>query len=138
MDHRVRERRASPLTGLVPSGLPDFPIGPLHWVVAGGESGAGARPGKLEWHLALREQCQKAKVAFFEKQLGANAFYQGQRFPQKNAKGGDPAEWPEALRVREYPESPPAGRPLFEILTDLEGDRRQETGVKKQEGLADS
>lgn len=44
--------------------------GELHWVIAGGESGAGARPMKLEWARRLRDQCLASGVPFFLKQLG--------------------------------------------------------------------
>lgn len=48
------------------------PIKPpqIHWVIAGGESGPGARPMHPEWVRSLRDQCQKAGVAFFFKQWG--------------------------------------------------------------------
>lgn len=42
----------------------------IHWVIVGGESGAGARPIQREWVLRLREQCEAAGVAFFFKQWG--------------------------------------------------------------------
>ncbi len=42
----------------------------IAWVIVGGESGAGARPMKGEWALALRDQCRKARVPFFFKQWG--------------------------------------------------------------------
>lgn len=42
----------------------------IHWVIVGGESGAGARPMEKEWVLAIRDQCQQAGVAFFFKQWG--------------------------------------------------------------------
>ena len=42
----------------------------ISWVIAGGESGAGARPMKKEWVLAIRDQCYKAGVPFFFKQWG--------------------------------------------------------------------
>jgi protein gp37 len=42
----------------------------IAWVIVGGESGAGARPMKEEWVLALRDQCRKAGVPFFFKQWG--------------------------------------------------------------------
>lgn len=50
-------------------------LGPLNldginWVIVGGESGAGARPMKKEWVLAIRDQCQKVGVPFFFKQWG--------------------------------------------------------------------
>jgi protein gp37 len=42
----------------------------LHWVIVGGESGAGARPLDKAWVRALRDQCSEAKVPFFFKQWG--------------------------------------------------------------------
>ena len=43
----------------------------LDWVVAGGESGPGARPMHPAWAKALRDQCRFADVPFFFKQWGA-------------------------------------------------------------------
>src|SRR5260370_33335726 len=43
----------------------------VDWVIAGGESGAGARPMKKGWGLSLREQCRRRKIPFFFKQWGA-------------------------------------------------------------------
>lgn len=40
----------------------------LHWVIAGCESGPGARPCKVAWLRSLRNQCKEAGVAFFLKQ----------------------------------------------------------------------
>jgi protein gp37 len=42
----------------------------IDWVIAGGESGPGARPCELNWIRDLRDQCTGAGVAFFLKQLG--------------------------------------------------------------------
>jgi protein gp37 len=42
----------------------------IHWVIVGGESGAGARPMEKAWVLSLRDQCERAAVAFFFKQWG--------------------------------------------------------------------
>jgi protein gp37 len=42
----------------------------LRWVIAGGESGPGARPMHPDWARSLRDQCQAADVAFFFKQWG--------------------------------------------------------------------
>jgi hypothetical protein len=39
-------------------------------VIAGGESGHGARPLKKEWVRNIRRQCRKFKVPFFFKQWG--------------------------------------------------------------------
>lgn len=43
----------------------------LHWVVAGGESGHGARPMHPDWARSLRDQCSAAGVPFLFKQHGA-------------------------------------------------------------------
>jgi protein gp37 len=42
----------------------------IHWVIVGGESGAGARPMQKEWVLSIRDQCERALVPFFFKQWG--------------------------------------------------------------------
>ncbi|HEU4708779.1 MAG TPA: phage Gp37/Gp68 family protein [Methylophilaceae bacterium] len=47
----------------------------LDWVVAGGESGPGARPMHPEWARSLRDQCSAAGVPFFFKQWGNWAPY---------------------------------------------------------------
>ena len=43
----------------------------LHWVIAGGESGPGARPMHPDWARSVRDQCAAAGVPFFFKQWGA-------------------------------------------------------------------
>jgi hypothetical protein len=46
--------------------------GGLDWVIAGGESGPGARPMHPDWARLLRDQCEAAgDVAFFFKQWGS-------------------------------------------------------------------
>ncbi|HTV68072.1 MAG TPA: phage Gp37/Gp68 family protein [Rhizobiaceae bacterium] len=42
----------------------------LDWIIAGGESGAGARPMHPAWARAIRDQCTAAGVAFFFKLWG--------------------------------------------------------------------
>ncbi len=61
----------------------------LDWVIVGGESGPGARPFNLAWARSTIEQCREC---------GADALR------LRDRKGGDMAEWPEDLRVREWPE----------------------------------
>lgn len=41
----------------------------IDWVICGGESGPGKRPMNLDWARSLRDQCKKADVAFFMKQV---------------------------------------------------------------------
>lgn len=52
----------------------DDPVDPqrvaVNWVIAGGESGPGARPMHPDWARSLRDQCQAAGVPFFLKQWG--------------------------------------------------------------------
>jgi len=42
----------------------------IDWVIAGGESGANARPMHPDWARSLRDQCAAAGVPFFFKQWG--------------------------------------------------------------------
>lgn len=42
----------------------------LDWLVAGGESGPGARPPHPDWFRSLRDQCAAAGVPYFFKQWG--------------------------------------------------------------------
>jgi protein gp37 len=84
----------------------------VDWVICGGESGPGARPFNLAWAESLLVQCRAAGVPFFMKQTGGNLFCQDcidqnthfcGYYKPKDRKGGDPSEWPESLRVREFP-----------------------------------
>ena len=50
--------------------LGELDLSGIHWVIAGGESGPGARPMQPEWIIAIRDQCQAAGVPFFFKQWG--------------------------------------------------------------------
>ena len=42
----------------------------IHWVIAGGESGHGARPMHPDWVRSIRDECAAANVPFFFKQWG--------------------------------------------------------------------
>src|SRR6266540_1976811 len=42
----------------------------IHWVIVGGESGAGARPLKESWVTGIRDQCEQSGIPFFFKQWG--------------------------------------------------------------------
>lgn len=83
----------------------------LHWVIVGGESGPGARPCDAAWIRSIVEQCMAVDVAPFVKQFGAYAILDprynrtlpGWTRRLRHPKGGDPEEWPERLRVREFP-----------------------------------
>lgn len=60
----------------------------IHWVIAGGESGPGARPMKIEWAREIRDHCAEQNVAFFFKQWG------GIR-PKTGGRDLDGREWNE-------------------------------------------
>lgn len=85
----------------------------LDWVIVGGESGSQARPCDIAWVRSIVQQCKGAKVPVFVKQLGAKPTFNAiaDRPPgdgvycrmMRHSKGGDPAEWPEDLRVRQFP-----------------------------------
>jgi protein gp37 len=93
----------------------EFPA--LDWLIVGGESGPKARPFDLAWARSARDACRDAGVAFFMKQLGAkpyeedeNALGDGRDTVKcRDRKGGDMSEWPEGLRVRQFPDRAKAG-----------------------------
>lgn len=51
-------------------GMRDKTAGKLDWIIAGGESGKGARPMHPDWVRSLQDQCKAAGVEFFFKQWG--------------------------------------------------------------------
>ena len=50
--------------------LGDFDLRSIDWVIAGGESGPGARPMQEAWVLGVLKQCRRDGVPFFFKQWG--------------------------------------------------------------------
>jgi protein gp37 len=72
-------------------------------VIAGGQSGRDARPCHLDWLRSLRDLCGRSGVPFFLKQLGSNAHGPDGRLRLRDGHGGDWGEWPDDLRVREWP-----------------------------------
>ena len=62
----VRFVSAEPLLGP----LPNLDLSGIHWLIAGGESGPGARPIEEAWVLDLRDQCATADVAFLLQAVG--------------------------------------------------------------------
>lgn len=63
----------------------------LDWIIAGGESGPGARPPHPDWFRQVKEQCRAASVPFFMKQL----IERGRKLAFD--------DFPEDLRIREFP-----------------------------------
>jgi len=74
----------------------------LDWIIVGGESGQPghkARSFDVAWARSTVQQCTNAGVPVFVKQLGSNS-----NWPDMFDRAGtDPAEWPDELRVQEFP-----------------------------------
>jgi protein gp37 len=119
IDFRRVPNTSPPAPGC-PNGSPSARV---DWIVVGGESGPGARACDVAWIRSVVAQARGARVPVFVKQLGAAAFgsdaggaqvlagrsFHGFRSTSpdvrrlRNLKGADPEEWPEDLRVREFP-----------------------------------
>jgi protein gp37 len=79
----------------------------LDWVIPGGEStqNTEARECETFWILDLVRQCKEAGVAVFVKQMGSRPMVEGNLLRLADRRhGGDIAEWPEELRVQEFPD----------------------------------
>lgn len=114
------------LLGTLPSSITGSAYRMVHeslsWIVVGGESGPGARLFDLAWARSTVRQCREAGVPCFVKQLGAKPIITEDirevlklrcghtienrvaRLHFEDSKSKDPSEWPEDLRVREWPE----------------------------------
>lgn len=108
----VRFVSAEPLIGPLDLGLrrphgsfADSSGRPLvDWVIIGGESGGQARECNVGDIRRIILECEEAGVACFVKQLGKLPMSTGVRLPLKDSRhGGDIDEWPEDLRVRQFP-----------------------------------
>jgi len=78
----------------------------IHWVIVGGESGNeigkwGYRPCEGHWIGEIIQQCKRAGVPVFIKQMGT---YLGKKMGMKVRHGSDINEFPEEFAVREFPE----------------------------------
>lgn len=116
---KIRFLSAEPLLGAIdfkfrnmirePANPDNFELGTkpaIDWIIAGGESGPGARSCHVDWIRSVLHQCRAAGVTPFVKQLGSDVV--GNEMDKwvtriKDKKGGDMAEWPAELRVREFP-----------------------------------
>jgi protein gp37 len=84
------------------------PVGKLNlngidWVIVGGESGPRARPMDANWAVDIRNQCVKAKVAFFFKQWGGRSPKSGGRLLEGREWNQFPMTLPTSSR--QYDES---------------------------------
>lgn len=95
----VRFISAEPLIGPLDS----LNLNGIDWLIVGGESGPGARPFDPAWADKLIDASRATGTAPFIKQLGS---VWARENNASDTKGGKPADWPEHLRVREYPDTP--------------------------------
>src|SRR5690606_1794415 len=82
-----------------------FALSAIDWVIIGGESGNEKgqyryRKCKIEWIETLIHQCTISHIPVFVKQLGT---YLAKELRLKDRHGRDIDEWPEHLRIREFP-----------------------------------
>jgi protein gp37 len=91
----------------------------ISWVIVGGESGPDARKCQVGWVRDLVQQCRWAEVPVFVKQLGSVVSWHGSepeewprtaklspgyRIKLSDRKGAVLEDWPEDLRVQQFPE----------------------------------
>lgn len=110
----------------------ELKLSALDWVIVGGESnqpGMRARPFDVRWARETVGQCRGAGVPVFVKQLGSTPvldcgeedifsaarlshrrWHDPEGTPHRRQEiafqcraGADPSEWPEDLRVQEFP-----------------------------------
>jgi protein gp37 len=118
---RIRFLSVEPMLGFI--NFSAVVLKNIQQVIFGGESGAKARVCNVDWIRDGVTQCRDAGAKVFVKQMGSNVIWSGcsgpgQHWPNVKTedtgsgnwsvrlcdkKGGDMAEWPEDLRVREFP-----------------------------------
>jgi protein gp37 len=106
----VRFISAEPLLGSLFDRQPLYTVRPGHqtkrpldvsgidWLIAGGESGPGYRPVRLEWLRELRDACAAAGVAFFFKQWGGARAKSGGRELDERVHDEMPAPYAASAR----------------------------------------
>jgi protein gp37 len=91
VDAAVRFLSLEPLLGP----LPNLNLEGIGWVIAGGESGPGARPMDPAWPRSIRDGCVEAGVPFFFKQWGG-------RTPKAGGRELDGRLWDELPEVAQF------------------------------------
>ena len=85
----------------------------IDWIIVGCESGPNRRGCKLEWIQSIVDQCADAGVPCFVKQVQSDGksvidtkaikFCKSIPTMKKGKVSHNPLEWPESLRVQEFP-----------------------------------
>lgn len=78
-----------------------------HWIIVGGESGNNTgkylyRPSSIEWYNNIVNFCKENNIPVFVKQLGTHL---SKHFGLKDRHGGNIDEFPENLKIREFPKT---------------------------------
>jgi protein gp37 len=81
---------AEPLLGE----LTNLSLDGIHWLIAGAESGRGARPMNEDWVRFLRDRCQGTGTAFFYKQK----LVKGKKSPLPELDGRQWQEYPAMMK----------------------------------------
>lgn len=122
---KVRFLSCEPLLGKLDL-LPYLQTRRIHQVIIGGESGYGEVPNdpsvkyryrkcELEWIEDIVNQCKKAKVPVFVKQMGTHL---AKQMNLNDKTGSDINEFPEHLRFQDFPK----------LKTN--GERQQQSGAR--------
>lgn len=96
---RVRFLSIEPILGPVDV---EGSISKIDWVIIGGESGGKNqfRPASLSWFESIVSSCRSADVPVFVKQVGTHL---AKEIGSKDFHGGQIDEFPESIRVRQWP-----------------------------------
>jgi hypothetical protein len=121
-----RDHRADRGAGVnTPSDAMYAPDPALQWVILGGDRGREPRPFDLAWARSIVAQCQAAGVPVFVTQLGGSAetgsirgvnsrdTRSSRRLAFHHTDDRAMSEWPEDLRVRQFPGSAPERSELY-------------------------
>ncbi|WP_250507639.1 phage Gp37/Gp68 family protein [Caballeronia sp. GAFFF3] len=106
----------------------------IHWVIAGGESGRGARAMHPDWARSLRDQCKRAGVPFLFKQWGEwrHMNVEEQRANPDAVMRGRTSVWPDGtLGYGDFRSNGGYGKPLFLMSKKAAG--RELDGVTHNE-----
>jgi len=102
---KTRFISAEPLLGEIDLKQLGSELDMFHWCIIGGESGNDTgkyryRECRQEWIEKIIDDLRDTNIAVFVKQTGT---YLAKQMGCKDRHGGDIDEWPEHLRIREFP-----------------------------------
>ncbi len=122
----IRWISAEPLLG----SLAGLDLEGIDWLVAGGESGPGARPMEVAWVRELRDSCTAQGVRFFFKQWGGVTKKGGGETQFSMVAAGLSIQWTEDAKPRVLADS--------KFPTRLRTSLAQQRGRRKADSALDS